>query len=180
MGPREGRKDSRDACAQRKGHRGHSRKAAICKPRREAPGELKPADILILATKIFILSQPRREGLNREMRDEMKEPVVKVRGERNTEESTGSSGGHQRGRLHIAAWHQMQMCCSSASFVLHQLCPRSKPSPSLPGSCDRSASLEDKAARCSLECNTQPLLRSQNSCCICLSPFRQRSYKSTE
>ena len=40
--------DAKGACTQRQGHVGRSRKVAICKPRREASEDTKPADTLIL------------------------------------------------------------------------------------------------------------------------------------
>ena len=43
-----GHKDTRDTCAERKDMWGQGQKVAICKPRREASGETKPADTLIL------------------------------------------------------------------------------------------------------------------------------------
>ena len=64
-----------------KGNRGHSKKVAICKPKREASAGAKLANTFSdSARKKFILSlsQPRRERISCEVKEEIKEPIVKL------------------------------------------------------------------------------------------------------
>lgn len=117
-------------------------------------GRNQTCQCLDLSHKIFILSQPRRERINREMRDERKEPVSKVgdvRGEWDLKRSMETQAviripPHLRaGRLPC----QCGLCHSSAEGP-----KASRLYPYLDHAMHYSASPGDEAARSSLGCST--------------------------